>query len=146
MLKTYFDRLRTVVQAVPLRNPEAVALIYQTSVETSAGSGVKIILRQSPREIHEMCVSGQFWCINECVLINLASENNHRGLAGQESTLYDLQVREEKTRDKESRVSNSTSERKSLLQSAALVWITVLQMMFKYLIYSLHPQHISSIA
>lgn len=100
MLKTYFDRLRTAVQAVPLRDPEAVALIYQTSIETSAGSGVKTILRESPREIHEMCVSGQFWCINEFVLINLAAENNHHGLAGLESTLYNLQVRNEaKTRN-----------------------------------------------
>lgn len=54
--------------------------VYQTSVETSADLGVKIILRQSLCEIHETCISGQFQLTNEQMLIIVAAENNHHVL------------------------------------------------------------------
>lgn len=45
----------------------SLALIYQTSAETSVDSGVKIIFHAC--EIHETCVSGQLQCTDEWVLI-----------------------------------------------------------------------------
>lgn len=53
-----------------------MALIYQTSKETGADLGVKIVLCQSPREIRETSVFSQFQRTNEPVLINVAAENN----------------------------------------------------------------------
>lgn len=53
-----------------------MALIYQTSKETSADLGVKTVLHQSPREIPETCVFGQLQHTNEPALINLAAESN----------------------------------------------------------------------
>lgn len=53
-----------------------MGLIYQTSKETSADLGLKIALRQSPREIQETHISGQFQRTNEPPLINVGAENN----------------------------------------------------------------------
>lgn len=49
-----------------------LALIYQTSIETSAESGIKI----SPRKIHDIRVSDQFHRTIEPLLIKVAAENN----------------------------------------------------------------------
>lgn len=45
------------------------AIFYQTSVETTADSGVKLISRQKPHLIHETRVCGQFQLINEQLFI-----------------------------------------------------------------------------
>lgn len=73
-----------------------MALVYQTSMETGAGSGVKIILRQSPREIHKHAFLASFRA-----LINAVAGNNCHlktvppfihGQAYLESSFYDMQV------------------------------------------------------
>lgn len=78
-----------------------LALIYQTSVETETGSGVKIILLQSRPEVHERCiwtVPAYKWVVPMKVLV----ENNpHLNMmppfihcfACLTSALYNMQVR-----------------------------------------------------
>lgn len=50
-----------------------MALIYQTSVETSAASGAELILSQGLGA----GISDQSQCANEWVLMKAASENNY---------------------------------------------------------------------
>lgn len=47
-----------------------MALVYQASMETDAGSGVKIILRQSPREIHRHAYLASFSALRNAVAGN----------------------------------------------------------------------------
>lgn len=78
---------------------EICALIYQRAVETSSDLGVKIILHQSPREIHEMFISGLY--SSERVLINVMADNSPLnntplfiyGLVCLTRRLYNVQVR-----------------------------------------------------